>query len=118
MIMDISKLQLHELEEFQSDIKECIRKIEYEAWKAKVLPKEEIVKMFTSFGYTVPKGAKIWRVHPRGEKTEGGYGMEVGKYEHSCHIDTTDFIVLLVVSGTDSYVESYGDLWLSDPITV
>lgn len=118
MTPDISKLQIHELEELQSDITECIFALKYQAWKAKVLPKEEIVKMFTRFGYTVPKGTKIWRVHPRGEKKEGGYGMEVGKYGHSCHIDTSDFIVLLVVSGNDSYVESFSDLWMSDPITV
>lgn len=118
MTLDISKLQLHELEGLQSCIKTQIYKLEYQAWKAKKHTKEEIVAMFTRFGYTVPKGVKIWRVYPSGEKKQGGYGMEVGKYEHSCHIDTTDLIVLLFVGGNDHYVESFSEAWLSDSIIV
>ena len=118
MTPDISKLQLHELEELQSDIEDLIRKRKYEEWKAKIHTKEEIVNMFTHFGYEVPVGAKIWRVAPRGDKQEGGYGMEVGGYVHSCHIDTTNFKVLLVVSGNDHYFESLGDPWLTQPIIV
>lgn len=114
----LSKLQIHELEELQSDIEDRIFELQDKEWKKTKHTKEQIVKMFTSFGYTVPPGAKIWRVRPKGDKKAGGYGMEVGKYEHSCHIDTTDFIVLLVVSGTEHYVDSYSNLWLSDPITV
>lgn len=114
----LTNLQIHELEELQSDIEDRISELKHQKWKETKHTKEEIVKMFTDFGYTVPPGAKIWRVHPRGDKKDGGYGMEVGRYEHSCHIDTTDFIVLLVVSGTDCYVERFSDLWLSDPITV
>ena len=118
MEIDLSKLQLHELEELEMDVEEQIRKVKYQLWKAKTHTKEEIVAMFTGFGYEVPKGVTIWRVHPRGDKKEGGYGMEVGKLEHSCHIDSSTFLVLLVVSGRDHYVESFSDHWLSNPITV
>lgn len=118
--IDLSRLQLHELEELLMDVEEKIRDVKYRAWKEKRHTKEEIIAMFSRFGYTVPKGAKIWRVHPRGDNRDGGYGMEVGAYEHSCHIDTTDFKVLLVVSsnGVDHDVESFSEMWLSEPITV
>ena len=118
--MQLKDLKLHELEELQLDIEERIRKVKYETWKATKHTKEQIIAMFTGFGIKVPKGVKIWRVHPRGDKKDGGYGMEVGKYTHSCHIDTTDFLVLYVVSsdGEDHDVESFSDLYLSEPFTV
>jgi hypothetical protein len=116
--VDLSKFQLHELEELLMDVEEKIRDVKYKAWKEKRHTKEEIVAMFSRFGYDVPKGAKIWRVHPRGDKREGGYGMEVGSYDHSCHIDSSTYLVLLVVSGNEHYVESFSDMWLSEPITV
>lgn len=118
--IDLSKMKLHELQELQMDVEKKIREVEYSEWNAKKHSKEEILAMFGHFGYQVPKGAKIWRVHPRGEKKTGGYGMEVGEYVHSCHIDTTDFKVLLVVdnNGTEHYVESFSDLWLSDCIVI
>lgn len=116
MIPDISKLKLHELEELQIELEGQIHKLQREAKLAKKHTKEEIIAMFSHFGYTVPKGAKIWRI--RDLEHEGAYGMEVGGFEHSCHIETTDFKVLLVVDDTYHDVESYSDIWLSDPIVI
>jgi len=118
---DLTKLQLHELEELQTDVEDLIRKRKYEAWKAKKLTTEQKVALFTGFGITVPKGSIIWRVSPRPDKLpEGGYGLVVGGYEHSCHIDTTDFIVLYVVAanGVDHDVISCSDMWLSEKTIV
>jgi hypothetical protein len=119
--IDLTKLQLHELEELQTDVEDAIRNRKYDDWKAKKLTTEQKVALFTHFGITVPKGAVIWRVSPRGDKfPEGGYGMEVGAYEHSCHIDTTDFKVLYVVSanGVDHDVQSMSDTWLTEKTIV
>jgi len=118
--MDISNLKLHELEELEMEVEDLIRKRKYEKWKSKTHTKAEIIAMFTGFGYEVPKGVTIWRVHPRGDKKEGGYGMEVGKVEHSCHIDSSTFLVLLVIDANrvDKDVEMFSDNWLSDPFTV
>ncbi len=117
--MQLKDLKLHELEELQLDIDDRIRVLKREEWEAKKHTKEEVIAMFTGFGIEVPKGVKIWRIRPRGD-SDGGYGMEVGKYIHSCHIETTDFIVLYVISsnGKDHDVESFSDHWLSDPFTV
>jgi hypothetical protein len=119
--MDIANLKLHELEELQIEVEDLIRKRKYEAWKAKKLTTEEKVALFSHFGITVPKGSVIWRISPRSDKLpEGGYGLEVGGYEHSCHIETTDFKVLYVVASDRSYhdVESYSDMWLSEKTIV
>lgn len=116
--IDLSKLKPHELEELQFAIERQLFNNKYDEWKNTKHTKEQIIAMFNRFGYTVPKGAVIWRVHPRGERQLGGYGMEVGSYDHSCYIDSSTYKVLLVVAGTDHYVESFSDLWLSDPITV
>lgn len=78
--------------------------------------KQEIVALFSAFGYQVPNGARIWKLTD--PEHSGGYGMEVGSYVHSCHIDTTDFKVLLVVDGAFHGVESYGDLWLRDLVVI
>jgi len=110
--MDIKNLKLHELEELQEDVEDQINKLKRAAKLAKKHTKEEILAMFSHWGYIVPKGAKIWRLHD--SKHEGAYGMEVGGYEHSCHIESTDFLVLLVVDGDYHGVESYGDLWLGE----
>lgn len=118
--MDIEKLKLHELEELQSDVEDLIRKRKYEVWKNTALPREKIIAMFTGFGYEVPKGTKIWRIRPHGDKQNGGYGMQVGVVEHSCHIDSSTFLVLLVIdaNGIDKDVEMLSDNWLSDPFIV
>lgn len=116
MIPDISNLQVHELEELQMDIENQISKLKRAERLNKKHTKAEIVAMFAYFGYVVPKGATIWKV--RDLERGGAYGMEVGGYEHSCHVDTTDFKVLLVVDDKDYGVHSYSDLWLTDKIVI
>jgi len=73
----------------------------------------EILREFYHFGFQVPTGTNIWFI-----ENEGFFGMEVGRYTHSCHVDTTDFIVLLVLGDTKNYVESFSDMWLSKKFTV
>lgn len=117
--IDLNKLKLHELEELLMDVEEKIQSVKSKMWKEKKHTKEEILAMFHRWGYTTPKGAKIWKIHSIDQEKIGGYGMEVGQYEHSCHIDTTDFKVLVVVSEEKDYdVQSFNDLWLSDSIIV
>lgn len=110
--MDIKTLSLTELEELEMDVQQRIRELKHQEKLAKKHTKEEIIAMFSYYGYIVPKGAKIWRLHD--SEHEGAYGMEVGGYEHSCHVDSTDFKVLLVVDGMFHGVKSYGDLWLGE----
>ena len=114
--INLDGMALHELEELQMDVEEKIRRLQRKAKLEKKHTKQEILSMFSRFGYIVPNGAKIWRLNDL--KHEGAYGMEVGGYEHSCHIDSTDFKVLLVVDGDFHEVESYSDMWLSDLLVV
>ena len=112
--MDIRKLSLTELEKLKIDVEDRIDSLQRSERLEKKHTKEEIIAMFSCYGYDVPKGTKIWKLTDL--EHEGGYGMEVGSYVHSCHIETTNFKVLLVVDDDFHGVESYSDLWLTDCI--
>ena len=114
--MNVAELKLHELEELKMDIGQRIHELEKQERLKQKHTKEEIVKMFTRYGFHVPKGVTIWKLTD--SQHCGGYGMEVGSYVHSCHIETTDFKVLLYVDGHNTGVESYDEMWLRDPIVV
>lgn len=116
MKLEISQLSIEQLKELKSRVESQIVENKRLAKVKKKHTKEEIIYMFSDFGYEVPKGAKIWKIAD--DNHAGAYGMEVGGYTHSCHIDTTDFKVLLVVDGGYHGVESYADMWLEDCIVI
>ena len=78
--------------------------------------REKVLRAFSGRGIEIPKGTKFFRIDSGDDI--GLYGMQVGSYVHSCHIDTTDLIVLLIVNGTDMYVDDKSAFWLSEPFTV
>lgn len=78
--------------------------------------REKVLRAFTGSGYEIPKDVKFFKIGTGDDI--GLYGMQVGSYVHSCHIDTTDFIVLLIINGCNTHVDSFSDLWLSHPFTV
>lgn len=45
-----------------------------------------------SRGIVIPNDAEFYQV-----VKDGRIGMKVGAYTHSCHVDTSDFVVLLFV---------------------
>jgi hypothetical protein len=114
--VDLKAMALHELEELQMDVEAQIHAVERAEKLAKKHTREEILGMFYHWGYIVPKGAKIWRL--RDLEHQGAYGMEVGGFEHSCHVDSTDFKVLLVVDGDFHDVVSYSDMWFGELLVV
>lgn len=116
-ISEINKLKDSDLKQLQQTIDDTIRRREREGKMAKKMSIEELLHEYGQFGYVVPKGSKFWKIGGSG-RGEGKYGMEVGRFTHSCHVDTTDLIVLLVIDGHDTFVEDYSDLWLSDPVTI
>ena len=95
--------------------------IDRQAQKAlaeKTMTKEELIKTFSGFGYHTPKGSVFWRVR-RGGEYSGMYGLEVGRYTHSCHIETSDFIVLLLyVPHYHTQIEEFNDLSLEKAFVV
>lgn len=72
--------------------------------------RKELIQEFESRGYYLQKGNKFWYYKDMNE-----WGVQVGNYTHSCHIDTTDIIVLLFLDGR---VDGIYDGWLSNCITV
>lgn len=80
---------------------------------------QSLVKKYRDFGYVVQPGSKFWKFRSP-YPCEEGYGLQVGNYEHSCHVDSTEYIVLLII-GDDGkhYVESFAaDTWISNCIVV
>jgi len=106
---------IEELEEIKHEIEAQISKKQWEERRKVKKTREQLLKEFYRFGYIVPPGSKFWKIGGP-VKSAGAYGMEVGAYVHSCHVDTTDLKVLLVVDGNEHFVESYSDFWLSDPV--
>ena len=84
------------------------------------LSKEHLLKLYNGHGFYPKPGDKFWRIMSKG-KGEGMYGWQVGEYTHSCHVDTTDIKVMVVVEPNpdgDIYVADHADLWLDGPIVV
>ena len=122
MIEDQAKLMTSpELELLQDKIENLIEERD-RLFLAQKLSKKELVSLYNSRGYSPKTGDKFWKVRRNG-KGYGFYGWEVGAYEHSCHIDTTDLKVLLIIepsrtNGGDTYVAEFSDMWLDGPIVV
>ena len=71
--------------------------------------KQELIKQLTGFGFDVPDNAKFYKFRDKSETF--CYGMQVGQYSHSCYIDTTDYIILLIVKDNNTYVKEVCDFW-------
>ena len=86
--------------------------------------REQLLDLYNSRGYNPTSGDKFWKFGGVG-KGRGFYGWQIGQYEHSCHIDYYDIVVLLVIephsspwNSGETYVDSYADFWLTGPIVV
>lgn len=100
---NLNEMSLVELEELQFDLeRQLILKRQKERLE-RVKSKEDIFEEFSKFGYIIPNGAKIWRI--LSGDLVGAYGMEIGRYTHNCHLDMTDFVVLLVVDNSEHFVK-------------
>ena len=102
---------------------EALREEKERLFWAKKLTKEQLLSLYRGYGYDPKPGDKFWRI--KSGKGKGMYGWQVGQFEHSCHIDSTDMIVLYVIEpGTptapagDHYVCDHADMWLEGPIIV
>lgn len=68
--------------------------------------KLQLASIFTSKGYIVNNEAEFYKTFDNPERI----GMKVGQYSHSCHVDSSDFVVLLFEDGS---VESNPDFRLN-----
>ena len=88
--------------------------------RAKKLTIKWLLSLYRGRGYDPRPGDKVWKIIAEG-KGYGMYGWQVGEYQHSCPIDTTDFKVVLVVepnAGGDTYIVNHSEMWLDGPIVV
>lgn len=51
-------------------------------------------RILNTFGYIIPTNAEFYIVKHGEEWHKGLIGMKVGGYTHSCHVDSTNYIVL------------------------
>ncbi len=78
------------------------------------MTKQEIISLFNKFGFFVVHRDKLRVWH---DIETGVYGVEVGRYWHSCHVDTTDFIVLLIINENGhTRVQDFHDISLKEII--
>lgn len=112
-------LSSEELQKIQKKIDDLLEERD-KVFMAQTLTKDQLLYLYHRRGYYPKTGDKFWKIMSP-TKGRGMYGWEVGFYEHSCHIDTTDLHVLLVVEpgpNGQTYVMDYSDLWLQGPIIV
>lgn len=67
-------------------------------------PLETFKRDLTGYGYNIPKDVRFWKINTG--KHMGQIGMQVGQYSHSCHIETTDFVVLVFFKKSDELVRN------------
>ena len=107
------------LDDLQEQIEELCKERD-RIFLSLTMTKEQIISLFNSRGYYPNPGDKFWKIKCPFKKGRGLYGWQVGQYEHSCHVDDTTLIVLLIIesaTGT-TYVMDYADMWLDGPIVV
>lgn len=109
----VATRSMEELKRMRSEIDDEIRNLERKE-REKPKSKEVVIKEFDGFGIVIPTGTKFWRISGEHRNDYSLYGMEIGGYTHSCHIDTTDIKVLLVVDGIKTYVKEYAEIWLTE----
>lgn len=113
----LNELNKEELKRLKSDIDEELDCRDAIEWKKQTKTLAELLKLYSGYGYVIPTTSKFWRI--RSGQHRGCYGYQVGRYTHSCHVDTTDFIVLLVNTKNHSFeTHSIDDLSLEGPMVV
>lgn len=76
----------------------------------------EMVKAFQGYGFIVPSDAKFYHISE--SRVRKGckhcFGFQIGAYTHSCQVDTTDFIVLLILDNHNTWVEEFDGVWMNE----
>ena len=113
----LNLLNKDELKKLKTDIDDELDGRDKIEWKKQTKTLAQLLKLYGGYGYIIPTTSKFWRI--RSGVHRGCYGYQVGRYTHSCHVDTTDFIVLLVNSGEHRFiVDNFDDISLEGPMIV
>lgn len=98
-----------------SNINDILTERQRESWQRKTQSEEQLRKLFSRFGYETNR-ANVWRVVWGDHR--GCYGLQVGSYVHSCHIDSTSFIVLLLYTKNTIKLMQFDNESLEGPIVL
>ena len=77
----------------------------------------EMVAAFNGYGFIVPSNAKFFHIAESDVKKgcKNCFGFQIGEYVHSCHVDSTDYIVLLMLDDKHhTWVEEFDGLWMKE----
>lgn len=108
---NLKKLSKEELTTMSCQIISETERRDNVEWRNTTKTYDELLKCFSGYGYVIPTEANFWRVWSA--EYNGCYGYQVGCYVHSCHVDTTDFIVLLLNDKKHNFiVDSFDEMSL------
>jgi hypothetical protein len=69
-------------------------------------------RLLNTFGFMIPENAEFYKVLESGK-----IGMKVGGFEHSCHVESSNIVILLHFKGDlnendrGAYIEEYWGCW-------
>ncbi len=66
---------------------------------------KKCIENLQSKGYVIPDKAEFYK------DRNGNVGMKVGEYIHSCHVDTTDILILLIGINTENRDPYIREIW-------
>ncbi len=108
--------ELKESDKIQSQIDELYKKLQIANNKEvqeslNKRTKKGLIKEYQGAGYIVDNKNRFYQVKKFGE-FHGDIGLQVGEFSHSCHVDTTDFIVLFFLNESiKNNIGYFSDLW-------
>ena len=73
--------------------------------------KEQFITELQARGFQFSSKNEYYKVKSSG-KYNNLIGVKVGEYVHSCHVDTTDLIVLMFLDLGNEFFDSFIDLWI------
>jgi len=76
--------------------------------------KKEFIKLLNSYGYQFDNTNEYYINNNCGSENNGRIGVKVGKFSHSCHVESSDiFVLLFIKENGETKVEEVWDIWAS-----
>lgn len=113
---NLQEMTEEELDSLSNNITDERSERRWKEYCTKPKSNEQILKSFTKFGYIVPPGSVFYRINCG--KYNGFYGWKVGSFTHASHIETAEFIVLLLDKGNSNELISIDDFNMEKVFTV
>lgn len=74
--------------------------------------KKEFIKLLNHYGYQFDSTNEYYINNDIRSENNGKIGVKVGEFSHSCHVDSSDILVLLFIKEDGkTEVEEVWDIW-------